>query len=381
MAGPRGAVSFSMWQKPDFKHVVLTHKDYRSSYNAAILYAHYELSAADLKKETIKYLKQIDTKNPLLDRMKDMHENRFLTIGKYAFVVNQGGQLPPEVDARVLPVLVEIIEEHETKTVASSVKVKEEVLPDTVAKAPSIQDRLRERAKFVAGEIEGWIDEVFINKTCPLKTVEDFVNLFKEHELKSAHMPHLIQSFASRTEIIDQVIAGKDKDLNEAYSCYTKPEMKKMQTFYKNLSSACDMIKEVAKATRAPKTKKPMSLDKLVAKIKYKKEDAALGIASVSPSQLVGAKSVWIYNTKTRKLSHYVADDLLGPITVKGTALVGFNEEKSISKTLRKPAEQLAEFKKLTKVPLRTYMSTIKTVETRAQGRIGEDSIILKSDK
>ena len=87
MAEKRNTTSFTMWSKPDFNNVVRTHKSYRSNYNAAMLYAHYEMSSIDLKKEAIKYLKKHVHLNDLLTLAKDLHDNRFTTIGKYFFVL------------------------------------------------------------------------------------------------------------------------------------------------------------------------------------------------------------------------------------------------------------------------------------------------------
>ena len=114
------------------------------------------------------------------------------------------------------------------------------------------------------------------------------------------------------------------------------------------------MMQEVAKVERAPRKKKPVSHDKLVAKIKYKKEDNTLGIVSMNPVQIIGSKEVWVYNTKTRKLAQYKALDNNG-LSVKGASLLNYSTD-SVEKTLRKPAETLAEFKKATKVKLRTFL-------------------------
>jgi hypothetical protein len=61
MAGKKRQVitSFTMWPRPTFTNIVRTNKNFKSNLNAALLYAHYELSAIDLKKETTKYLKQL----------------------------------------------------------------------------------------------------------------------------------------------------------------------------------------------------------------------------------------------------------------------------------------------------------------------------------
>lgn len=63
---------------------------------------------------------------------------------------------------------------------------------------------------------------------------------------------------------------------------------------------------------------------------------------------------------------------------VKGTGIVGFDTDKSVAKTLRKPDEQLKEFAKAGKVGLRTWLKDIKAVEVKLNGRINEDTLLLK---
>jgi hypothetical protein len=115
-----------------------------------------------------------------------------------------------------------------------------------------------------------------------------------------------------------------------------------------------------------------------VAKLKYKKTDEPLKLVSINPVDVLGASEVWIYNTKTRKLGKYVADSIQGPITVKGTSLVGFDEHASVCKTLRKPEEKLKEFKAASKVQLRKFLDGINATDTKMNGRINEETILLR---
>ena len=93
-----------------------------------------------------------------------------------------------------------------------------------------------------------------------------------------------------------------------------------------------------------------------------------------------------MFNRKTRKIGKYVAKNIdpLGQqregtgLSVKGTTIIGFNETESIQKTLRKPAEQLKEFKEAGKVKLRKYMDEIKTTDTKLNGRCNPDTVLLK---
>ena len=66
-------------------------------------------------------------------------------------------------------------------------------------------------------------------------------------------------------------------------------------------------------------------------------------------------------------------------LQVKGTTIIGFIEEESIQKTMRKPEEQLKEFKGAGKVALRKFMDDIKTTDTKLNGRINLETILLKT--
>jgi len=143
------------------------------------------------------------------------------------------------------------------------------------------------------------------------------------------------------------------------------------------LCGACDLVIDAAKATRKPRTKKAPSKEKLVAKLKYLERDDKLQLVSVNPLDVLDAKEVWVYNTKTRKLGKYIADDH-ATIQVKGTTLLHYNEINSVQKTLRKPDETLKSFKKAGKVQLRKFIDEIKTTDIKLNGRLNSDTIILK---
>jgi hypothetical protein len=384
MARKKKSDAFGFWPKPDFTEIVKTNKDYSLKFQNALSYVHYELTPADLKKEVVKYLTKLDPKHPLLTRVKDANENRML-VGKYMWIVNNGGQLPDDILKTLLPTLERVLDEEEAQA-----SKKEEKAAGNCSKTPqknsvesisklNIQDRLEIKAHEVAGEVEGWLDAFCNNKKTEVKAVEDFVNLFKIQQLKSVHMRHLQNIFQNRVDEIEEAVEGKNKDLVEGYSNFTKPELKKLDQFYKNLMKATTMLQEVAKVERAPRKKKPISLDKVVARLKYKKEDSALGIVSLNPVNILGSKEVWLYNTKTRKISQYKASSEQG-LGVKGASLTNFSTE-SVEKTLRKPAEQLADFKKATKVKLRTFLKDLSTVDVPCGGKINEHCVILRIDK
>jgi hypothetical protein len=155
---------------------------------------------------------------------------------------------------------------------------------------------------------------------------------------------------------------------------------------YDNIFKACDYMIEVANANRKPRKKKPISKDKLVCKLQYCKEDTKYNLKSIDPKDIITAEQLWVFNTKTRKLGIYVAS-VLDPrglhrdgtgLMVKGTSVQGFDPEKSIQKTLRKPEEQLAEFLKGGPVKSKTFFDEIRSMEITLTGRLNTDTILLK---
>jgi hypothetical protein len=137
------------------------------------------------------------------------------------------------------------------------------------------------------------------------------------------------------------------------------------------------MLAQEAKVNRAPRAKKAVPAEKLVAKLKYKKTDEPLKLVSINPADIIGTSELWIFNTKTRKLGKYVAAEF-NVLGVKGTTITGFNEHTSVQKTVRKPEEKLKEFKAAGKVQLRKFLEDINATDTKMNGRINEDTILLK---
>ena len=56
-------------------------------------------------------------------------------------------------------------------------------------------------------------------------------------------------------------------------------------------------------------------------------KDAENKIASISPSKIVGAEVLFLFNSKTNQLSYYHARDR-GGLEVKGTSILNFDEDK-----------------------------------------------------
>jgi hypothetical protein len=151
-----------------------------------------------------------------------------------------------------------------------------------------------------------------------------------------------------------------------------------MAMFIKRIIDHMTELESAAIAVRKPRKKKVKPVSDIVSKLKYMESHDKL--KSVNPTEIVGASQVWVFNTKTRNLSVYNAVGNSG-LTVRGSTIIGYDETSSITKKLRANSMDLPvnlNTGQIGKVALRSVMSSIRTKENKANGRINADTILLK---
>ena len=244
---------------------------------------------------------------------------------------------------------------------------------------PTIQDRLREAAGDMSEEIDYAIDSWIMDPETFDPKAFKIVNLLKGKGAKGAHARLIKQYFQRGADELAELASGNaDEQLREAYSNRPRKHIKKLIDFYESIALACDQIAAEAKVMKKPRATKVKPAEDLVKKLKFCVKDDKLSIVSVPPATIIGSQGVVVYNVKTRKIGFYHAKTSAG-LGVKGTSLIDFTD-KSSQKTLRKPPEQIKEFKEQnTQKRFETWFAkNVKTTETLLNGRFNEDTIILK---
>lgn len=362
-------------KKPDFKSVKLDSKDYKKRLNDILYYAQYEVTGDTLKKETLKWC-EINLPN-VVANIKQLSDYYFNAIGKYCYVLNYGAELS-ESYITSLKTQIELLNQTAVQQEESKEPEPEEEVKQEKPKRMSVKDRVQIQVLNVCGEIEGWIDECVTNpKDFSLDTVTP-EKLFKTHEFKAAHYRIAEKIYRNDMKEIAAVIEGSDKELVEAYSYLGKRDLNKLLKIYQMVIDSCEKMKKAA-AVRRPKSKKPLDIAKMTKNVKYLIKSDELNITSVQPVHIVGAQDMWTFNTKTRKLAHYVALDSTG-LSVKGTT-IGNLSDTSTEKTIRKPDEFLKTFMKVSKRSKPKSFSDIKSIETKLKGRLNEYTLILEVNK
>jgi hypothetical protein len=272
----------------------------------------------------------------------------------------------------------QLIGNLETRLASEKTVVVDPAVP--VVKKETIQDRLAEKFSEAMGEIEGAIDE-FMTEGKEFSAYK----FLQGQNISVQYIAKVAEFIQPKINELNELLEGRDSQLMEGYKHMNKRDVKALIKFYEAIINDASAYKTSKIATRAKPKRKPVPPERQVKGLKYLREFAELGLKSISPTEILEMSELWTYNTKTRKLGRFVVamhgDMVVGQLGVKGSSIIGFDEIKSTCKTLRKPAEKLAEFKTQGKPGLRKFMDTIRSVETRLKGRISPETILLRAIK
>ena len=348
-----------------------TDADFDHHLRRSFYYYNYHYTQKDCKKYVVEWMQKqstLFTKKDISAFIRSSDRSMSMTACSLIMASRKGMPLKARHIDFLKENIAQCIESAEPEPIEVASSDKPEVYK------PTIQDRLNEKTSEIIGELEGIYDEVDLKNKVDFKPYDFLV----ANNVVQSQLSKYETLFSRRKAELELAQSRNDDQLKEAYSHYKSADFKRMIEWIDNLLVAISQYRGVKKATKKARIKKAPSKEKLISKLKYAKTDTALKIVSISPADIIGASELWIYNTKSRKLGKYVAGSYQ-TLSVKGTTIVGFDEQKSTSKTLRKPEEKLKEFAKAGKVQLRKFLDEIRATETRLTGRINEDIVLLKT--
>lgn len=370
------------------------------TWNKAKHYVHYEVESKDWLTKVKEHIKKhydktvVSNINKLLDWKVGGKSHWACT----AFLLEANPEIVP--DAYREGIDRWILELAEEGSVVAKEKQAEEKTKKNVY-VPSIQERILEQSFEYAEDIDEWLEGFIQDKESFDPKGFDFKAHFAKKGVTQAHARKMRKFYETALDDFRELermptagqlkkMSERDADLwaqlKEGYAHLKKADIKKYTESIEGLLEALDFVIEQSKAKRKPRVAKPKSADKLVTKMKYLPVDDKYKLTSVNPVEIVGASELWVFNVKTRKLGKYVAANIDPKgmnregtgLSVKGTTIEGFDEAQSVQKTLRKPDDVLKEFKNAGKVKLRKFLEEINSVDTKLNGRINPDTVLLK---
>ena len=347
-------------------------KTFSHHMNNSLRYYAYHYSTKDLKKNVVSWMQDNGYEKVDIDAfIKSPAGHLGITACSLATAHKRG--MPLKEDAiKFIKERIEYVSEIVDTDDYDEVVEQKVTAP---AQVKTIQDRLQEKTDANLAHFDGLVDELVGGNKVDPKAFE----YFKANNVPQAQLSKYAEWAETYVAELKEAQAGQDEDLAESYKHYKAADFKRMYAFFDKFDQAIDQYRQVKKQTKKARVKRAPNKEKAVSKMKYLKEDNNLKLASINPVDIIGAQELWVYNVKTRKMFKYVADDVLGPLNVKGTTVLGFNPAKSIGKTVRKPEQVLSSFMKAGKVQLRKFLDDIKAVSIPANGRINKDILLLKA--
>jgi hypothetical protein len=325
----------------------------------------YFYTSDDAKAFTISYLKSIKYDGKIIERLHNVKSVELHSIGWNCRLLHTGSSLPDgvwtNIEERLLLLSSEVLDVSETA----------EDQPQT--KVVSIQDRINAKSSDLIGELEEELDVFFQEGVIQF----DIKKWSIEKGVKPQIAKRIAEHFRPQYEEITEAQTGKDAELAEAYSHWRKPVLKIMGLFLKKIIDHMTEVDAAGQAIRKPRAKKVKPAHVLVSKLQFLPEFKELNITSVDPKGIINAPQLWVYNPKTRNLSVYHAVGRSG-LSVRGTTITGYDTDASITKKVRKPEQVIPQVLNAGKIDLRSIMKNLSTTESKANGRINKDTILLR---
>lgn len=311
----------------------------------------------DLKKEwTLSYWKSQGKSTAYMDKI---HPASFAQLGVLVRLMERGYEIEENHQ--------KFIDDEYLKLSARVRKPKDET---KVVEKVTIEEKVEKTAHDLMCDIDAEFDQISefgVRKY-------DLNKHLDRSKLLLAISDILLKRYRPKLEELRLALDGSDKQIKEGYSQYSKKNLRMLFDFADSIVKTCESAQPIIRTRK----KKPISIEKLVSKVVYLKEYQPLQLKSVSPENLIGARVVYVFNVKVRKLIRYeVAEGQ--KLSVKGTTLIGYDDKKSFGKTIRKPEVFFQGINSMTSKVLDKKIQDIVGVSASVNGRINSDMIILKT--
>lgn len=319
---------------------------------------------ADYRKSAEVYVSKTFGKE-LVQSIRDANFTQIKSIGSIGRLIMRDQYISPET----LKLITERIENLNNNLT----EIQSNLLPKEIAKTYSVQDKIQESVNKYASDIDDVIDQFILNDTC--FSMKSFL---ASNQISGVVAKKIGELYKPSLKEVENAINGKDEQLVEGYGNFSKRKLKQFYEFLQSIIADCNQQVMTAKTLRKPRKRKVKPASVIVNKMSYMREFAPLNLKSISPEEILKASELWVYNTDTRKLIVYYAEN--GTLGVSGKSITNYDVNKSEVKTIRKPEEF---FKKLTstgKRAMTNVWNSIKAKASKARSRISDDMILLAAN-
>lgn len=352
------------------------------NWDKARFFAHYDLERKDCGTKVKEYIKKNFDKDVLtkVNRLPDWKVDMNSHWAATAHLLEVNPDLVPDGYKTGLVKWIETLALEGAELTAKKEETEGEEKPKKVV---NIQEIMREKADEALSDIEALFDE-FVDSgySKDFSINKKVVGALSSRNVLPQHLAPAIKRYQRLLDEYLEAQAGKCEQLNEGYANYSKMQLRYAIKLIEDIIGEFNGYISLKQVAKKPRAKKAVPVERVVAKLKhcksFKDDALKLELTGLSPVKLHQATEAWVYDTKKRKMHHYVADAYSKCLLVKGNTVIGFDKKESGMKTLRKPVEQIKAIMG-SKPAARKYFNEIKAVEAVPNGRFNAEMIILKA--
>jgi hypothetical protein len=361
---PRGADAKHLGEEPSWEDLgFLSESDQRAKEMSALNWYNYFYEPKEGRKFILEFMEAINMPRVtvvMFNRLPDAQINSTTAVLSRMYVMGwEDSEKRKKIESRIMDLCrkgANLISE-DRKQAATKANVPQKI-----------------NTNELITDIEQMIDE-------ESESLSGFYEWLKNKEAKPNDVRGVMEYYAGWfAELAEASERNTDPQLKEAYAYLSKKQLKERVDLFSGIITDCESYLSNSRKSvvRKPRKSKPKTADKLVSKMKFQKEHTDLKIVSIDPSKIIGAKELWVFNTKYNVLAHYWSEQGL---SVKGTTLQGVDEGRSQQKKLRKPADTLPLITGSTAKAAERAFDNLKTKEASTNGRINEFTVILRAIK
>lgn len=281
------------------------------------------------------------------------------TICYIADILNRKQNVPPVVKKK--------LDDH----IKALMKIK---IERTVQNEETNSDPFKEdRGDFVIADIEDMIDAKNFDAS-----LYDYLN---GNSIPKIYCGKIADHYVRLQEELEAAVNKTDKEIVEAYSAYSRKELKDMFKFINSVMDDLERYAENKKKERKPRAKKAKSADDILKFMEPCKEDKELRIVSIDKNRILISSELWVYNIKYGTLVHFVAEDGKN-LGVHRSSIINYDKDKSTAKKVgRKAAEAIALVLNPSKKERKKAFDLVNTNTLDIPDRINNNVVLLNSAK
>jgi hypothetical protein len=251
-----------------------------------------------------------------------------------------------------------------------------EAKTDDVISGPTAADIIKMKTDNFMGDLEDTVDLYFKNSHEIMMDFSAYNELIKLSAPGSI-ATHIANYYRPLRDELKELVDKKSADLIEAYGFMKPKQRKQYLAFIQQIIDDAErfkMSKKAVRKTRAPKIK---TAEAQVKSVKFLASSNEYKLTSVPPVSIIGAKRVFLFNVKYRRIVELIAEDAKS-FEIKGMQILNVNVNTSRQTTLRKPDEFLKIV--LNKMPsfIDKQWAQLTTKNSIPNGRLNADSIIMR---